>query len=132
MSSIVANNRPILFVALSALLAILFSTLSILVNFVFGFTIVFLVFIIGIVFLLVFISLKRYKLLFIVSLMIIVFAVICSIFLYSVNKYSIDNIVGNHRFYGIINSIEGITYDENDNKFIEVIVNGEVSGNKVK
>ena len=132
MSSIVANNRPILFVALSALLAILFSTLSILVNFVFGFTIVFLVFIIGIVFLLVFISLKRYKLLFIVSLMIIVFAVICSIFLYSVNKYNSDNIVGNHRFYGTINSIEGISYDENDNKFIEVIVNGEVSGNKVK
>lgn len=132
MKDIIVNFRPILFIALSALLAVLISTLSIFVNLVFGFTIILLIFIIGTVFLIVFIGLKNRKASILLFLMIAVYLIIGSIFLINVHKYKSENLVGNRLFYGTVESIEGVTYDENDNKYLEVIVDGNIEGNKVK
>ena len=132
MKGIIANNRPILFIALSALLAILISTLSIFINLVFAFTISLLVFIIGIIFLFVFISLKGFKSTIILGLMLVVYVAISSIFLVNVHKYNSENLIGNQLFYGTVIGIDGAVYDEDDNKYLEVVVDGSIKGHKVK
>ena len=131
-NGVIINNRPILYIALATLLAILISSVAIVTGTLFSLAIIFLILLVLIVLLFSFISLHKTKLSILFIAIILVFAVVSSNFIYNYSVYNKSEIAGEHYFNGAIYSIGSLYEDEDGNKIRQIVVDGDTSSGKVR
>ncbi|MBR2377427.1 MAG: ComEC/Rec2 family competence protein [Clostridia bacterium] len=130
--SVVVNNRPILYIVMAVLLAVLISSVAIITNTLFVLSIIFLILIVSLVILISLFNQKKIKSFVILCVSILVFTAVSSNFIYNYSKFNNNDLSGYSDFTGNVYSIGDIYVDEDGNNLRKLVVEGYVDKGKIK
>ncbi len=128
----IINFRPILFIALSVLVAVLTSLTSIYFSVLVSLIVILVITILGLLFLLVIILFKNKKHIITLAVSLILFIVVSLLFVNRVYSYNNADISGKKYFVGNIYKISQVYKDENGDVYQDLVVKGKVDGKTVK
>ena len=130
--SVIVNNRPILYIVLASLLAVLISSLAIITNTLFVLSIIFVILIVCLIVAISLFNQKKVKAFVILCIAIIVFSATSTNFIYNYSKYTSDDLSGYSDFTGNVYSIGDIYVDDSGNKLRKLVVEGNVEKGKIR